>query len=180
MNLGGYGLERIMILDRDNPKGHRRSILLCACFGAFPLLLVALVSGCPGKLADPDRFLDGGEFACPDIPTELFPQSCGGNKICHEGAEAAAGLDLVSPGVVERVVDKKARDCPGILADPVLPEASLLFTKLSPATACGSPMPLGKPAFSEAEKDCLRDWIEAQTPTAPPPDMDAGMDAPTD
>jgi len=138
------------------------------------LLLAAagLVAGCPGVLEDPDRFLEAGTpFVCPDIPAELFPKSCGG-MICHEGAAPAAGLDLVAPGLEDRVVDKKGRDCPGILADPILPEASLLYKKLLPLPDCGSPMPLGRPAFTPEERDCVREWIASQSPT--PPDTDAG------
>ena len=135
-------------------------------FGPVLLLVFAsLLAGCPGDLEDPDRFLDGGTFTCPDITGELFVDRCGGS-ICHSGAEPAAGLDLVSPGVVSRLVDQKGRDCPGILVDPVDPEGSLLYDKLLPNTACGSPMPLGRPMLSQAELACVRDWIAAQTPVA--------------
>jgi hypothetical protein len=136
----------------------------------LPLAMTALAAGCPGVLEDPDRFLDAGtSFACPDIPGELFPKSCGG-MICHEGDKAAGGLDLVAPNVEARLIDKKARDCPGILLDPIVPEASLIYTKLLPLPACGSPMPLGRPAFTLEERDCVRDWIAEQTPTGPEDD----------
>jgi hypothetical protein len=127
----------------------------------LPLVITLMAAGCPGRLEDPDRFLDGGGFTCPDIENDLFPKSCGGS-ICHEGAEAAAGLDLVAPGVVSRLVDKMGRDCPGILVDPVVPESSLLYEKLLPLPDCGSPMPLGRPALTPDELACVRDWIAAQ------------------
>lgn len=159
-----------------NDKPLRSSLVRGLAFALLPLGLAALASGCPGELEDPDRFIDGG-FTCPDVPNELFKNSCGGAKICHEGAEPAAGLDLVSPGVEERLIDKKGRDCPGILVDPVLPESSLIYTKLSPSTSCGSPMPLGRPAFTAAELECVRNWIAKQTPTAPAEDAGDSMDA---
>ena len=162
-----------MIPKTANPKN---ALLRGLFFGLLPLGLASLGAGCPGTLEDPDRFLNGGNYVCPDIPNELFVKSCGGAKICHEGAEPAAGLDLISDGVIGRLVDKKGRDCPGILVDPVLPEASLIYTKLSPATSCGSPMPLGRPAFTDEEKLCIRNWIAEQTPTSPEPEMDAGGD----
>ncbi len=139
-------------------------------FGALVLLSALLVAvlglaGCPGDLEDPDRFLGGGPFVCPDIVDELFVDRCGGS-ICHSGSEPAAGLDLVSPGVIARLVDQQGRDCPGILVDPLDPEGSLLYDKLTPSTACGSPMPLGRPMLTQAELACVRDWIAAQNPVA--------------
>ena len=122
-----------------------------------------LFLGCPGELENPERFLDGGTAACPDITGKLFPQRCGGS-ICHEGKDAAAGLDLVAPGVESRLVDKPARDCPGLLVDPILPESSLLYKKLLPLPDCGSPMPIGRPTLTFDELECVREWIAAQTP----------------
>jgi len=144
------------------PKEKKRLV-----FTLVALASAWLFAGCPGTLEDPDRFLDGQiPFTCPDLPGELFPKSCGG-KICHEGSMAAAKLDLVSPGVVTRLVDQKGQACPGLLVDPNLPESSLLYQKLLPLPACGSPMPLGKPALTIDELQCVRDWISTQTPTGP-------------
>lgn len=119
-----------------------------------------LLLGCPGELENPERFLgDGGiPQSCPDIPQELFVQRCAGS-ICHEGPNAAAGLDLVLPNVESRLIDVPGRDCQGLLVDPVLPEASLLYQKLSPLPDCGSPMPIGKPALDGFELECVREWI---------------------
>ncbi len=131
-------------------------------FGAAILLL-----GCPGELENPERFLDGGiPQSCPDIPSELFVQRCAGS-ICHEGANAAAGLDLISPNVENRLVDVPGRDCNGLLADPVLPETSLLYLKLLPLPDCGSPMPIGKPALNGFELECVREWIATRTSPSP-------------
>jgi len=138
----------------------------------LPTFAVAVAScflflGCPGELENPERFLDGGlPLACPDIPNELFVKSCAGS-ICHEGANPAAGLDLIAPDVESRLVDKPGRDCPGLLVDPVLPEASLLYQKLLPLPECGSPMPVGKPALNGFELECVREWIATRTPPTP-------------
>jgi len=126
-----------------------------------------LFLGCPGELENPERFLDGGiPQSCPDIPSEIFAKRCAGS-ICHEGANAAAGLDLVAPNLESRLVDVKAQACPGLLVDPMLPEASLIYQKLLPLPDCGSPMPIGKPALSSFEVECVREWIATRTPTNP-------------
>lgn len=135
----------------------------------LPLLIITgaanLFLGCPGKLENPERFVDENfPQSCPDIPQQLFVMRCAGS-ICHEGAEPAAGLDLIAPNVEARLVDVQGRDCPGLLVDPVLPETSLLYQKLLPLPDCGSPMPIGKPALTGFELECVREWIATRTPT---------------
>lgn len=126
-----------------------------------------LFLGCPGELEHPERFLDGGfPQSCPDIEKDIFAKRCGGS-ICHEGANAAAGLDLLSANVESRIVDVKGQSCSGLLVDPVLPEASLLYEKLLPLPDCGSPMPIGKPALTGFELECVREWIATRTPPNP-------------
>lgn len=139
------------------PREYRALVLVPLLLAAIPLM----ATGCPGRLENPERFVDGGPFECPDVVKELFPQRCGGS-ICHEGAMPAAGLDLVKPGVVDRLVNKQAAYCKGILADPMDPEGSLLYLKMSPGPPCGSPMPLGGEPLTEAELGCVRDWIGEQ------------------
>lgn len=147
--------------------------------GRAALLAVALVFGvaaCPGSLEDPGRFVDGGdvaadddaggggEGACPegtDVEADLMAARCGGS-VCH-GAEApAAGLDLVSPGIAERMIDVPStqESCGGaILLVPGDPDASLLFEKLLPSPSCGAQMPLAQAAFDDGEIACVREWI---------------------
>lgn len=133
----------------------------------LPLVIITgaanLFLGCPGELENPERFIDENlPQACPDIVQQLFVMRCAGS-ICHEGAEPAAGLDLISPNVESRLVDVEGRDCPGLLVDPVLPETSLLYQKLLPLPDCGSPMPIGKPALTGFELECVREWIATRT-----------------
>ena len=140
-----------------------RTVMPTICILGAAILFL----GCPGELENPERFLDGGiPQSCPDIPNELFVKRCAGS-ICHEGANPAAGLDLISPNVESRLVDVQARDCKGLLVDPVLPEASLMYEKLLPLPACGSPMPIGKAALSSFELECVREWIATRMPTNP-------------
>ncbi len=148
----------------DNHSRFVRTILPTLALAAASCLLFL---GCPGELEDPERFVDGGfPRFCPDIPKVLFVQRCAGS-ICHEGANAAAGLDLIAPNVEGRLVDIPGRDCPGLLVDPVLPETSLLYQKLLPLPNCGSPMPIGKPVLDGFELECVREWISTRMPAAP-------------
>src|SRR4051812_37554038 len=81
--------------------------------GAASLIVCLGIGGCPGKLKDPGRFTDGGIGGsgggsnCPDAPTKILAMKCAGST-CHSGATPAQNLDLVSPGVAERIVGKAA------------------------------------------------------------------------
>lgn len=98
-----------------------------------------------------------------DIP-KLFEDRCGGG-ICHgDGGSTAAGLDLTSPGVEQRVSGAAGSGCVGVLADPANPEASLLYTKVLDAPTCGSRMPLTGEPLTADELTCMRDWISGLLP----------------
>ena len=139
--------------------------------GLAALIWLPLLAGCPGSLRDPERFTDGGApdggmdagSSCPDVPKEILAMKCGGSG-CHGTASPAEGLDLVSDGVVGRVVGVAATECKGQLADPVSPETSVLYTKLLASPTCGGRMPLGG-ALPDDEIACVKEWIAAQTPT---------------
>jgi hypothetical protein len=137
--------------------------------GLAALSSIALLAGCPGKLREPERFLDGGVVDgggsnCPDVPTEVFAKKCAGST-CHSGSTPASDLDLVSADVASRVVGKTALACKAPLADPEDPAASVIYIKVSPGDMCGSRMPLGA-ALSDEEIACVKDWIADQTPAA--------------
>ena len=128
-----------------------------------------LLTGCPGKLADKQSFLaaapveDAGDAdagACGDVVTRIFVPSCGGNG-CHGATGSQQGLDLVSPGVESRVIGVQAKVCPGTLADPDNPAGSLLYTKVLSKPQCGTQMPLGRLALSDADAECVLEWIAA-------------------
>jgi hypothetical protein len=103
--------------------------------------------------------MDGG--GCGDVVATVFVPKCGG-ATCHGGTAPQQGLDLVSPGVASRVVGLTAKGCAATLADPDDPAASLLYTKLAPNPPCGSQMPLAQLPLSQAEADCVLEWIAAQ------------------
>jgi hypothetical protein len=104
-----------------------------------------------------------------DVPS-LFEVKCG-NAICHSAGEStAAGLDLTSPGVEERLVGQPGKSCAGTLAEPADPEGSLLYMKVLDSPSCGARMPLNGEALSDDEKSCLRDWISGLLPEGTEPD----------
>lgn len=104
-----------------------------------------------------------------DVPA-IFEASCAGGG-CHGAEDEAAGLDLESLGVADRVSMQPATQCAGLLADPTQPTASVLYQKVLPTNTCGATMPIGRPPLTDAELDCLVDWIAALLP--PPIDTEA-------
>lgn len=151
---------------------------LPTALGAFAALLLC---ACGAEDADPtdggaaDLGLDGGGGAggggACDVPL-LFEQKCGGS-ICHGSENPAAELDLVSPGLEDRVSLQPGAQCPGTLADPSDPTASSLYTKVAGVPSCGSRMPLAAPPLDDHEIACVRDWISGLVPPEPP-ELDLG------
>ena len=153
---------------------------------------LSLLAGCPGKLDDKELYLaalpDGGGGAplseagsgggagtpalgggdaggatdtCGDVVARIFVPSCGGTG-CHGAVASQQGLDLVSPSVAARVVGVPGQVCAMTLADPVNPELSLIYQKLSTEPPCGAQMPLARPPLSSADTACVLAWIKAQ------------------
>lgn len=124
-------------------------------------ILTTLGVGCTSNDGKTDDTADTG-LEC-DVP-KLFETRCGGDT-CHGGGDSsAAGLDLVAPGVEERVSGATGQSCGGIVADPSNPEGSLLYEKIADMPECGARMPLGSEPLTEDEVTCVRDWISGLLP----------------
>lgn len=54
-----------------------------------------------------------------------------------------------------------------MLADPVSPRSSVLYTKLEEDNDCGARMPIGGDPWTEDQMACLEQWIGALSPPAP-------------
>jgi hypothetical protein len=140
---------------------HAALAALAACALAIPL------AGCPGELADPGRFVDGGGggggtgggSTCPDTPTFLATTCIGSG--CHGSDAPVEGLDLQSSGVFTRLSGKKAMGGPGMLIDPTDPTKSVLYLKLLNPPPFGSRMPLVGTPLSDAQVACVLSWIES-------------------
>ncbi len=133
-------------------------------FGSLALVLLA---ACPGRLADPNEFLDGGGggdggtgggagggSGC-DVENGIFLMKCGTSLGCHAGAALAAdGLNLIDAGFRQKLAGTS--QCNG------LPYKTYMITKVQSATPpCGNQMPLGGPYLSTAEIQCLTDYMDA-------------------
>lgn len=132
-------------------------------------LAVCGFTACAGDLSRPERFsflLDGGADGAssvsppPACVTDFFENSCD-SPVCHGAASSV--LDLVSPGVASRLIDRPASAeaaCAGGTLVSTDGSSSLLLEKLTTPT-CGEKMPFGGAAAQPAEIDCVRDWIES-------------------
>ena len=143
-----------------------------ACFFSFlGLLAVACPQG--GALEDPERFLepvDPVDETCDAKP--IFEARCAGS-ICHtaEGGSVVGGVDLLAPGVEQRLLGMPATyanvsnpeecpDQPELLLDPDDPAKSLLLTKIFNTHQCGSGMPTpNPPGLPENERACIENWV---------------------
>lgn len=108
--------------------------------------------GCAGDLERPERFAE----CTPGYVEQLFSANCGPD--CHNAVDLEASLDLVTPGVGDRVRDavSTTEDCSGrALIDG---EGGLFLEKLT-TPRCGTRMPFGVAALSASEIECVRRWV---------------------
>jgi hypothetical protein len=129
--------------------------------------------GCAGSLDQPGRFgyldapPDAGtadtssdmDAGCNPV-TDIFPPSCT-TSACHSAGSQQGSLDLESPGMPQRLVNKKAHGGPGLLIDAKDPAQSVLLLKLSDPPPFGFQMPLGAVALTDGEVACLQAWVQA-------------------
>ena len=121
------------------------------------ITLLLFAAGCPGSLKDPSRFT----AACPDVPTAILGARCA-TAGCHTAGDRAGGLDLVSPGLTQRLVGVTAHGGPGLLVDPGNPDGSILVRKLTPTPPFGAQDPPGAPLDPQS-LDCVRKWVRTLT-----------------
>jgi hypothetical protein len=132
------------------------------------------LAGCDGSVTGT---VDGNVDACPtDLDTyaaEVFAPTCGTGG-CHGVDAPIVDLDLVSPGIVERLASAESLVCPGerllVRGDPA---ASLLYRKVADATpTCGARMPVDGEPLTAPQLACLHAVIEALPGSNP--DSDGG------
>jgi hypothetical protein len=121
-----------------------------------------LFLACPGQLQNQQRFLTND--SCPagtDVPRDIFQATCG-TAGCHSSTSPQAGLDLVSAGVAQRLINQPSHECAGyiLLASP---DAGLLFDILQSTPPCGLPqMPDDELPLTSGQIQCIADWANQQ------------------
>ncbi|MFT3838751.1 MAG: hypothetical protein QM723_17355 [Myxococcaceae bacterium] len=128
---------------------------------------MVLLIACPGRLADPNEFLDGGgdggvggggggsDGGC-DVEHDIFLLKCSTSGACHlPPASAADNLDLTDAGIRQYLLTADSQCNGGI------PFKTYMITKVvSTSPPCGFQMPLGGPYLSAAEITCLQNYLD--------------------
>lgn len=133
--------------------------------GALPFIVAAsTLAACAAPLDHPERFAD----CAPGRVEQIFAARCGD---CHGADEPDAFLDLVSPGVANRVIGISSNTelCEGRSLVETTERPHLLLDKIDGQPSCGAPMPLGQPALSASEVECVRRWIDDTLATGATP-----------
>jgi hypothetical protein len=170
------------LLSSSNVRANSRSPTLAALALAAVVASVGL-TGCPGSL-DPSLTGTGtggsgggGTSGVCDAPMMLFQSTdlqagCGSNAACHGATAKESGLDLVSAGVVARLLDKapdpamsvscSASTMPYLISN-TSPAQGLMIDKLNGTPSCGAPMPYPLGNLASAQRTCLMQWATAVT-----------------
>lgn len=152
-------------------------------FILFPTLAVGLwAAGCAGSI-DPSLLTGSGGSGGPGTagttgtaPCDAFGMilgnaaKCATAGACH-GPTGTQGVDLMTPGVVARLVGKMSTTATcGASGMPFLvagsnPPTGLLLTKLDAAPPCGAKMPFADigGVLSASDLACINDWALAAT-----------------
>lgn len=145
--------------------------------GRLAACVIALAAGCAGPTIEPLRPdggpppTDAGPLDCTDgdaVRVGLLQPLCGDSD-CHDDRRSAAELDLVSPGLSERLMGQTSihEECAGReIVVPGVARASFLMDKVlgTHDTRCGDPMPSSTTSLSVEERRCLVQWIDALRP----------------
>jgi hypothetical protein len=70
-------------------------------------------------------------------------------------------VDLVSPGVAERLIDQDALMCEGeLLVDSTDPARSFMLDKMNAMPRCGAQMPFLLPPLGARDRACVTAFVE--------------------
>jgi hypothetical protein len=138
------------------------------------VLLGALVAGCGGDGTGSQGGGTGGttgpSATFSAVYPMMFPETTNARcNFCHSMVPTESGngkLHMGSDqatayGALVGKTSVSARCMGKTLVVAGHPEMSLLFQKLSPNPPCGSRMPLGGTAFTDAQLEMIRSWIAA-------------------
>jgi hypothetical protein len=154
--------------------------LLVGLFAA--VLVLPLLSGCPGALG-PGTYPDmgggmgsggmtgtgtgGTTVACTDAVTQVIQRDKSAGGCLASDCHTSLFPPKLAPGMLDKEMLKtlKGTSFSGPCIDQPLintanPSASVLLKKVL-GTECGTQMPFGLPALSQADKDCIAAWVAA-------------------
>ncbi|MDC3962278.1 hypothetical protein [Polyangium jinanense] len=162
----------------------RHRVFPWLALAALAVPAAAFASACSGTATQP-----APEDTCtPDLASiqeTVFARACS-QAGCHASVEPAGFLDLVSPGLEQRLVGAPSKTCENkLLVTPGNPDASFLIEKLRLAMpGCGLRMP-PTGALPADEVACVESWIAGLPEGGGGPDAgpdgeaDSGTDAPS-
>ncbi|WP_044964652.1 hypothetical protein [Sorangium cellulosum] len=104
----------------------------------------------------------GGSSGCAEAPA-LVAMKCA-TAGCHDANSKLAGLSLAAGW--ENTLRGQASVCGdgSTVLVPGDPDASTIYTKVTPDPPCNERMPFGGAALSDTEIACIRDFIAALPP----------------
>ncbi|WP_433936082.1 c-type cytochrome domain-containing protein [Sorangium cellulosum] len=129
-----------------------------AATGGDPAATTAATGGDPG--ATTSTATGPAPTGCAEAPA-MITAKCA-NAGCHDANSKQAGLSLASGW--ETSIRGQTSACGGMVLVPGDPDASSVYTKVTPDPPCNNRMPLGAAPLSDAEITCLHDFIAALTP----------------
>jgi len=173
------------LLSPTNVRVARAPAGLRAC-AALALAVASLaLYGCPGNIDDSlagtggsgNTGGGGGSSSVCDAPTMVLQSTdlqkgCGSAASCHRATLKESGLDLVSPGVVARLLGKAPDPTTSLscmastmqyLIPNTMPAQGLMIDKLNTTPTCGSAMPYPLGNLPSAQRTCLMEWATAVT-----------------
>jgi len=149
----------------------KRPSLAAAAAAAMACAIVASAcagDGPPPRLGGSTTTLGTGAASFAMIQQSIFTPSCA-MLGCHDALTQSEGLNLSDASTSHSELVGVVSNCASrVLVVAGNPDASYLIDKIGDGAQapCGSPMPLGMPPLSAAQKLLLRDWIAAGAPPA--------------
>ncbi|XYI01757.1 hypothetical protein ACMHYB_19165 [Sorangium sp. So ce1128] len=130
-----------------------------ATTGGDPATTTAATGGDP---ATTTATTGGGPTGCAEAPA-LVTMKCA-TAGCHDANSKQAGLSLAAGW--ENTARGQASTCGGgaMVLVPGDPDASTVYTKVTPTPTCNNRMPLGGQPLSDTEIACIHDFIAALAP----------------
>jgi len=111
----------------------------------------------------------GGPEVCDGAA--LMVSKCG-QPGCHSSSAPAASLDLVSAGVISRLLGQSSNasanpvcstNTKALLVTGSTPADGFLLDKLSPSPPCGTTMPQVPGPLDATSLECMQEWATAVT-----------------